>query len=198
MNPDVEIARLRELMPASGRMYVRIYHRPQQATVIETPFPKPWKRELRPIQINFDLWQELPHEQRDLLLLRAVSWLVSIKWLKPDWYQGLALAGLVGTAVELTQGDPVGVLVAGGLSAIAVRQLWQSFRGTEQEVAADDAAIATAQRRGYSRAAAAAHLLAGLEAVARLEGRRGLSFREALRSQNLRALAEPLLANRES
>ncbi|NJK99780.1 MAG: DUF3318 domain-containing protein [Spirulinaceae cyanobacterium RM2_2_10] len=194
MNPDVEIARLRELMPASGRMFVRVYNKPQQAVVLETPFPKPWKRDVRPVQINFDLWQELPLEQRDLLFLRAVTWLVGIKWLKPDWYQGLALAGVVGTAVELSQGDAMGVLVAGGLSAIAVRQLWQSFRGAQREVEADEGAIATAQRRGYSRAAAAANLLAALEATARLEGRRGLSFREALRAQNLRVLADPAMA----
>lgn len=198
MNPDVEIARLRELMPASGRMYVRIYSKPQQTTVLETPFPKPWNRDLRPIEINFDLWQELSREQRDLLFLRAVTWLVGIRWLKPDWYQGLALAGVVGAAVEVSQGDAIGVLVAGGLSAIAVRQLWQSFRGAQREVEADEGAIATAQRRGYSRTEAAASLLAGLESVARLEGRRSLSFREALRAQSLRVIAASAVSSRDA
>jgi hypothetical protein len=108
MNPEPEIRRLIELMPASGRMLTKIVSKPQQNTLIESPFPKPWSQE-RPIYINFDLWRRLPKPQRDLLLLRTVCWLIGVKWFKPELYQGFILAGLLGGILELAQGDAVGV-----------------------------------------------------------------------------------------
>ncbi len=188
MNPEPEIRRLIELMPASGRMLTKIVSKPQQHTVIESPFPLPWSQE-RPIYINFDLWRRLPKPQRDLLLLRTVTWLVSIKWFKPDLYQGVVLAGLLGGIVELAQGDAVGVVVATGLSALAGTQIWRGTRSSQSELDADETAIKVATRRGYTDTEAAEHLLAGIEAVAKIEGRSGLNFTELLRSQNLRAIA---------
>jgi hypothetical protein len=188
MNPEPEIRRLIELMPASGRMLTKIVSKPQQHTVIESPFPLPWSQE-RPIYINFDLWRRLPKPQRDLLLLRTVTWLVSIKWFKPDLYQGVVLAGLLGGIVELAQGDAVGVVVATGLSALAGTQIWRGTRSSQSELDADETAIKVATRRSYTDTEAAEHLLAGIEAVAKIEGRSGLNFTELLRSQNLRAIA---------
>ncbi len=188
MNPEPEIRRLIELMPASGRMLTKIVSKPQQTTVIDSPFPLPWSQE-RPIFINFDLWRRLPKPQRDLLLLRTVSWLIGIKWFKPDLYQGVILAGLLGGIVELVQGDAVGVVVATGLSAIASTQLWRSTRSSESELDADASAIKVATRRGYIESEAAQHLLSGIEAVAQIEGRSGLNFTELIRCQNLRAIA---------
>lgn len=188
MNPEPEIRRLIELMPASGRMLTKIVSKPQQSRVIETPFPVPWSQE-RPILINFDLWRRLPKPQRDLLLLRAVGWLLGIKWFKPDLYQGLSLAGLLGGIIELAQADAVGVVVAGSLSAIAATQVWRSTRSSQTELDADEAAIKVATRRGYTETEAAQYLLAGIEAVAELEGRSGLDFTELIRSQNLKAIA---------
>ncbi|MGD2181842.1 DUF3318 domain-containing protein [Lusitaniella coriacea] len=189
MNPSTEIYRLRELMPATGRMLVKISSQPQQAKVLETPFPLPWKSGTRPIYINFDLWQRLSTPQRDLLLLRSVSWVLGIQWFKADWQRGVALAGIVGSLFELSQGDAVGVLVAGGLSAIALRQIWRSNRSAKTEIDADEAAIKVAQRRGYSAVEAAEALLETLESVAKLEGRSNLNFTELIRAQNLRAIA---------
>jgi hypothetical protein len=188
MNPEPEIRRLIELMPASGRMLTKIVSKPQQSRVIETPFPVPWSQD-RPILINFDLWRRLPKPQRDLLLLRAVCWLLGIKWFKPDLYQGLSLAGLLGGIIELAQADAVGVVVAGSLSAIAATQVWRSTRSSQTELDADEAAIKVATRRGYTETEAAQYLLAGIEAVAELEGRSGLDFTELIRSQNLKAIA---------
>jgi hypothetical protein len=188
MNPEPEIRRLIELMPASGRMLTKIVSKPQQHTVIESPFPLPWSQE-RPIYINFDLWRRLPKPQRDLLLLRTVTWLVSIKWFKPDLYQGVVLAGLLGGIVELAQGDAVGVVVATGLSALAGTQIWRGTRSSQSELDADETAIKVATRRSYTDTEAAEHLLASIEAVAKIEGRSGLNFTELLRSQNLRAIA---------
>ena len=188
MNPEPEIRRLIELMPASGRMLTKIVSKPQQTAVIESPFPSPWSQE-RPIFINFDLWRRLPKPQRDLLLLRTVSWLVGIKWFKPDLYQGVVLAGMLGGIVELVQGDAVGVVVATGLGALAATQILRSTRSTESQLDADAGAIKVATRRGYTETEAAKHLLAGIESVAQVEGRSGLNFTELIRSQNLRAIA---------
>jgi len=188
MNPEPEIRRLLDIMPASGRMLTKIVSKPQQTTVIESPFPLPWSQE-RPIFINFDLWRRLPKPQRDLLLLRTVSWLIGIKWFKPDLYQGVVLAGLLGGIVELVQGDAVGVVVATGLSAIASTQIWRSTRSSQSELDADAAGIKVAIRRGYTESEAAGHLLSAIEAVAQIEGRSGLNFTQLIRSQNLRAIA---------
>ncbi|HEY9729835.1 MAG TPA: DUF3318 domain-containing protein [Chroococcales cyanobacterium] len=188
MNPEPEIRRLIELMPASGRMLTKIVSRPQQSTVIETPFPYPWSRS-RSIYVNFDLWRRIPKAQRDVLMLRAVSWLINIKWFKPDIYQGIVLVGLLGGIVELAQGDAVGTVVATGLSAIAGTQIWRSTRSSQRELDADEAAIQVATRRGYTESEAARHLLAGIETVAQIERRPSLDFTELVRTQNLKAIA---------
>ncbi len=187
-NLDSEIYRLIDLMPASGRMWCKLVSTPGQATLISTDFPMPWTRS-RQILINFDLWSQLPRPQRDLLLLRTVSWLTEIKWFKPDIYQGVVLAGVVGTLVEAAQGDVVGIVAAGGLTTLAGVRIWRSNRSSQVELIADEAAIRVAQRRGYSEADAARHLMAAIESAAQIEGRPSLSFNELLRSQNLRAIA---------
>jgi hypothetical protein len=188
MEPNIEIRRLIDIMPASGRMNSKIISKPEQKEVINAPFPLPWNQE-RPIYINFDLWRRLSKPQRDLLLLRTVSWLSSIKWLKPDIYQGVVAAGILGAVVEAAQRDVLGVVVAGGLSAIALTRIWKTNHSEESEINADTSAVKTAQRRGYSEIEAAEHLLSAIEAVAKLEGRTGLNFTELIRSQNLKAIA---------
>jgi hypothetical protein len=188
MEPNIEIRRLIDIMPASGRMMTKIVSKPEQAKVIDSSFPSPWNRE-RSIYINFDLWRRLTKQQRDLLLLRTVSWLIGVKWFKPDIYQGVAIAGLLGGLVESTQADVVGVVVAGGLTTLAIVRIWRTNRSQQAELNADEAAIRVAQRRGYSEVEAAQHLLSAIEAVAKIEGRSALNFTELIRSQNLRVMA---------
>ncbi len=188
MEPNIEIRRLLDVMPASSRMTTKIVSKPEQTRVVEAAFPLPWNRE-RPIYINFDLWRRLTKPQRDLLLLQIVSWLTGVKWFKPDIYQGVVLAGLLGGLVESVQADVVGVAVAGGLSAIALARIWRTNKSQESELNADAAAIRIGQRRGYSEAEAAQHLLSAIEAVAKIEGHSGLNFTELIRCQNLRAIA---------
>ncbi|MEH1935065.1 MAG: DUF3318 domain-containing protein [Nostoc sp.] len=188
MEPNVEIRRLLDVMPASGRMTTKLVSKPQQAKVIDASFPQPWNQ-ARPIYINFDLWHRLTKPQRDLLLLQMVSWLTGVKWFKPDIYQGVVLAGLLGGFLEAAQSDVVGVAVAGGLSAIAAWRIWRTNKSQESELNADAAAIKIAQRRGYSEAEAAQHLLSAIEAVAKIEGHSSLNFTELIRCQNLRAIA---------
>lgn len=188
MEPNVEIRRLLDIMPASGRMTVKLVSKPEQPKVIDASFPLPWNEE-RVIYINFDLWRRLKSPQRDLLLLRTISWLTGIKWFKPDIYQGVVLAGILGGLVESAQQDVVGVVVAGGLSAIAIARIWRTNRSQETELNADTAALRVALRRGYPESVAAEHLLTAIEAVAKIEGRSGLNFSELIRCQNLRAIA---------
>ncbi|MBD2522692.1 DUF3318 domain-containing protein [Nostoc sp. FACHB-133] len=188
MEPNVEIRRLLDVMPASGRMTTKIVSKPEQAKVIDASFPQPWNQ-TRPIYINFDLWRYLAKAQRDLLLLQMVSWLTGVKWFKPNIYQGVVLVGMLGGLLEASQSDVVGVAIAGGLSAIAAFRIWRTNKSQESELNADAAAIRIAQRRGYSEAEAAQHLLLAIEAVAKIEGRSGLNFTELIRCQNLRAIA---------
>ncbi|MEH2282695.1 MAG: DUF3318 domain-containing protein [Nostoc sp.] len=188
MEPNVEIRRLLDVMPASGRMTTKIVSKPEQAKVIDASFPQPWNQ-ARPIYINFDLWRRLTKPQRDLLLLQMVSWLTGVKWFKPDIYQGVVLAGLLGGFLEAAQSDVVGVAVAGGLSAIAAFRIWRTNKSQESELNADAAAIKIAQRRGYSEVEAAQHLLSAIEAVTKIEGRSSFNFTELIRCQNLRAIA---------
>ncbi|MEL6138394.1 MAG: DUF3318 domain-containing protein [Cyanobacteria bacterium J06628_6] len=189
-NPSLnaEIPRLRDLLPATGRMNSRIVSNARQPQVIKTPFPKPWKNS-HPVLINFDLWPQLAEGQRDLLFLREVCWLGAVKLVKVDVYQGVAAAGILGFLVELAQLDAIGMVTAGGLSAFAGTQIWRNSRGKQAEVEADEAALKVAQRRGYTMAEAAAELAAAIERVAQLENRPGLSFTELLRCQNLRGYA---------
>ena len=189
MNLESEIRRLLDVMPASGRMLTKIVSKSQQSRIIDAPFPMPWNWDSRPIYINFDLWRRLSRPQQDLLILRAVSSLQGIKWFKPDLYQGVALLGLLGLTVELLQGDAIGTIATGGLSAIAASQIWRSNRSVQRQLDADEAAIKVALRRGYTEAEAAAHLLSAIETAAQLEGRPSLNFTELIRSQNLRAIA---------
>jgi Protein of unknown function (DUF3318) len=188
MEPNVEIRRLLDVMPASGRMTTKLVSKPEQAKVIDASFPQPWNQ-ARPIYINFDLWRRLTKPQRDLLLLQMVSWLTAVKWFKPDIYQGVVLAGFLGGLLEASQSDVVGVAVAGGLSAIAAFRIWRTNKSQDSELNADAAAIRIAQRRGYSETEAAQHLLSAIEAVAKIEGRSSLNFTELIRCQNLRAIA---------
>ncbi|MDY6805944.1 MAG: DUF3318 domain-containing protein [Cyanobacteriota bacterium] len=188
MKQDREVYRLLEIMPASGRMLAKIISQPQQEKVIETPFPTPWNRE-RPIYINFDLWRRLPKQQRDLVLLHHVCWSCEIKWFKFDLDRFVLAGGLLGGISEITELDLVGILIAGGLTALAASRIWRNNRSVKVELDADEAAVGVATRRGYTEVEAANYLLQAIEAVAKLEKRSSLNFNELIRAQNLKAIA---------
>ncbi|MCG9885795.1 MAG: DUF3318 domain-containing protein [Cyanobacteria bacterium] len=184
-SPDSEISRLHDLMPASGRMWIRIVPQPGLGCAIASPFPYPWQRQ-RQLQINFDLWRRLPRPQRDLLALRQCAWVMGVRWFAPNWYQAAVALGSVTVLVELGQADALGALVAGGLTGVAGAQIWRLNRRPEREIEADQDAIAIAQRRGYGQREATEQLLAAIEAAAALAGR-PLDFEELLRCQRLRS-----------
>lgn len=188
MEPKVEVRRLSDLIPASARGSIKVISKPEQVKVIETSFPLPWYRE-RPIYINFDLWRNFTKQQRDLLFLRTVSWLTGVVWFKPNMYQGVALIGIFAGLIESAQGDAVGVVAGGGLSAIAILRMIRNNRSQESEIVADMAAIRLVQRRGYSEMEAAEYLLKAIETVVKIEKRSSFNFIELIRSQNLRTIA---------
>jgi hypothetical protein len=197
--PETEISRLCELMPASGRMYIKIQNKPEQRSVLEMTFPLPWQRQ-KIIAINFDLWQRLTQGQRDLLLLRSVSWLLGVKWFKADIYQGATAVGLVASIGEFFDGDLVGLVGAGGLTVLAAMQVWRINRNPERELEADEAGIRIAGRRGYTEMEAAKHLYTAIERVAQLEGKNQLDFAQLMRCQNLKTIAGvrgQVIGNRE-
>ena len=187
MESKAEIRRLLNVIPASSRMTVKIVSKPKQPRVIDATFPLPWTRE-RVISINFNFWSSLPEPQRDLLILQKVSWLTQVKWFQPQIYQGVAITGLVAGVMESAQGDVLGVGVATGLSAMALLRIWRGNKSSELELNADLAAIAIAQRRGYSESEAAEHLLSAIEAIAGIQKNGSLDFNELIRCQNLRAI----------
>ncbi|MBD0268461.1 MAG: DUF3318 domain-containing protein [Cyanobacteria bacterium Co-bin8] len=188
MDPNAEINRLRDLMPASGRMKTRLMLSESQPGLISADVPRPWNQ-THPVTLNLALWQQLTEPQRDLLFLRTICWVTAVNLLRPSWYQGLAATGIVGTLFELSQGDAVGVLTAAGLATLAGVQLWRTSRGVRVETAADEKAVEVAQRRGYTAAEAAQALLTAIETVPSIEGRSGLNAIDLIRCQNLRSLA---------
>ncbi len=185
VNPNAEIGRLRELMPATARMKTKLMLNERQLDVIRAEFPRPWQPATT-VSINFERWQQLTVAERDMLFLRTVCWVTLANVLKPNWYQALAAAGLAGGFVELLQGDPVGVLTAASVTALAGWQVWRGVTGPQVEIAADDKAVQVALRRGYGQAAAAEALIRAIESVPPLEGRQVLTVNELLRCQNLR------------
>lgn len=190
VNPDQEIPRLRELMPASGWMKTRIRSNPAQPKVITTAPRRPWKKTY-PISINFDLWGRLSIPERDLLFLQTIAWVTGTNPLKLDVPKGVAMAGVAATLFETFQGNAVGMLMAGGVTAIAATRVWRDSRGPADAMIADEDAIQVASRRGYSRVEAAQALATAIETVGRIEGRRSLNFNDVLRCQNLNAIAGP-------
>lgn len=191
MNIEQEISRLQELMPASGRMYCKIFPKSQKE-VISTIFPLPWQTGRRPIYINFDLWQQLSIPQRDLLFLRTVALCLGVQWFKWDWERGVALLALLGFLFQLSQQDVVGIVVSGTLFTVAAKQVWQQNRSLAREIEADTEGVKIALRRGYNEQEAVSVLVQAIEKVADLEGRLGLSFVELMRLQNLKKAAQAL------
>ncbi|MCL2923675.1 MAG: DUF3318 domain-containing protein [Trichodesmium sp. MAG_R04] len=183
-----ETSRLLDIMSASGRMMTKIVGKQDQTTIIQTTFPTPWNNH-RVIYLNFDLWMNLPKAQRDLIMLRTVSWLGKIQWFKPSINQGIFGVGIVGIISQLIEADLIGILVSSSLTTIGLIRIWQSNHNTEAELAADEMAIRVATRRGYEAPSAANHLLQGIENVAKIEGRNNFHFAELIRSQNLKAIA---------
>ena len=188
MNINEEIARLRDLLPASWRMTTSIKSIPEQPEAISSLPILPWVKDTQ-IGINFRLWRQLPEAQRDLLLLHEISWRQQTKWLQAGVYQGVSALSLVGIIIEAVEGDVTGIAIALLLGTIGINQILRKNKSSQIQVAADQEAIAIAQKRNYGEAEAAKALLDAIPAAARLAGRNTPEFTELIRCQNLKAIA---------
>jgi hypothetical protein len=188
MNINEEIARLRDLLPASWRMATSIKSKPEQLEPISSLQILPWQKGTQ-VNINFRLWRQLPEAQRDMLLLHEVSWRQQTKWLQTGAYQGIAAAALVGGVVEAVQGDVTGIAIAILLGTIGINQILRKQKSAQIQMQADSGALEVAQKRGYSEIEAARALLEAIPMAAKLVGRDAPEFTELIRCQNLRAIA---------
>ena len=188
MNINEEIARLRDLLPASWRMATSIKSKPEQTEPVSSLQILPWQKGTQ-VNINFRLWRQLPEAQRDMLLLHEVSWRQQTKWLQTGAYQGIAIASVVGGVVEAVQGDVTGMAIAILLGTIGINQILRKNKSSQIQIESDSEALEVAQKRGYSETEAARALLEAIPAVAKLIGRDKPEFTELIRCQNLRAIA---------
>jgi hypothetical protein len=188
MNINEEIARLRDLLPASWRMVTSIKSKPEQPEPISSLQILPWKKGTQ-VNINFRLWRQLPEAQRDMLLLHEVSWRQQTKWLQTGAYQGIATAAFIGGVVEAVQGDITGMAIAILLGTVGINQILRKNKSSQIQMQADTEALDVAQKRGYGETEAARALLEAIPAVAKLMGRNSPEFTELIRCQNLRAIS---------
>jgi hypothetical protein len=188
MNINEEIARLRDLLPASWRMTTSIKSKPEQPELIASSQILPWAKGTQ-IEINFRLWRQLIEAERDLLVLREISWRQQTKWLQVGVYQGVGAMAIVGGVVETVQGDVTGIAIAILLGTIGINQILRGNKSSQIQVLADNEAIAVAQKRGYREDEAARALLEAIPAAAKLSGRDKPEFTELIRCQNLKAIA---------
>ncbi len=188
MNINEEIARLRDLLPASWRMTTSIKSKPEQSKPITSLPILPWQKGTQ-INIDFRLWRQLPEAQRDMLLLYEVSWRQQTKWLQTGSYQGVAAIAIVGGIIETVQGDVTGIAIALLLGTVGINQILRTNKSSQVQVQADNEAIEIAQKRNYSQVEAARALLEAIPGIARLMGRNTPEFIELIRCQNLKAIA---------
>jgi hypothetical protein len=185
-NPQAEIQRLRDLLPASLRPLLAIEPIVSGSPDLIRIKPHPPWQPTGVLQIQFSRWISIPQGQRDLLFLREAGWFDSRNWLQPGLYQGIAAAGSLATVVELALHNPFSVLLAGGVTGLAVRQIWQNLNDDNVHFNADEFALRRAQYRGYDRREAARHLVTALETVQRLDKSDALNV---MRLQRLQAIA---------
>ena len=188
MNINEEIARLRDLLPASWRMTTSIKSKAELSKPIASLPILPWQKGTQ-VNVDFRLWRQLPEAQRDMLLLYEVSWRQQTKWLQTGVYQGVAAIALIGGIIETVQGDVTGIAIALLLGTIGINQILRTHKSSQVQVQADNEAIEIAQKRNYSQVEAARALLEAIPAIARLMGRSTPEFTELIRCQNLRAIA---------
>ena len=188
MNINEEIARLRDLLPASWRMTTSIKSKAELSKPIASLPILPWQKGTQ-VNIDFRLWRQLPEAQRDMLLLYEISWRQQTKWLQTGIYQGVAAIALIGGIIETVQGDVTGIAISLLLGTIGINQILRTHKSSQVQVQADNEAIEIAQKRNYSQVEAARALLEAIPAIARLMGRSTPEFTELIRCQNLRAIA---------
>jgi hypothetical protein len=187
LDPATEIARLKDLLPASWRMNTVIKSSLEQGQVISSTMPQPWQKTIK-VMLNFSLWDKLSRVERDLLLLREVSFRQQTSWFRIGPYQAITGFAGVGAVLQLNQTDLAGAAIALMLGLISGWQVWRQSQSEQVQLQADLEAIKAAERRGYTEITATQALLEAIAHCAQLEGRTTPTFTELLRSQQLRAI----------
>lgn len=164
-----EIERLRDLLPATLRPVLRITVVSYGAAALIRLKPKPIWQPNGVIELDYSRWRSLPQGQRDLLFLREAGWFDSRTWLQPGLYQLIAAGGAIATVAEIAMQNPFSVVLAGGVTGLAVRQVWQNLNSDEAQYDADEFALRRAEYRGYERRAAARFLYEALEQTVQVD-----------------------------
>ncbi len=191
-----EVERLRDLLPASLRplLQVRPAVLPSRASVgpstgssvLKLRRKTPWDPN-GIIEIDFGRWPSIPQPQRDLLFLREAGWFDCRNWLQPGPYQIVTLIGSLSFVGELATHNAFAALLAGGVTWLSARQIWQQMNGETVQLDADEFALKRAQFRGYDRRTAARHLLSALETIQNLDR---TDIVATMRLQRLQAIAQ--------
>jgi len=159
----------------------------EQGQVISSTMPQPWQKTIK-VMLNFSLWDKLSRVERDLLLLREVSFRQQTSWFRIGPYQAITGFAGVGAVLQLNQTDLAGAAIALMLGLISGWQVWRQSQSEQVQLQADLEAIKAAERRGYTEITATQALLEAIAHCAQLEGRTTPTFTELLRSQQLRAI----------
>ncbi len=187
-----EIQRLRDLLPASLRSLIAV----QPAVMpldglLKLKRSAPWRPDAT-LWVDFGRWPRIPQPQRDLLFLREVGLFDGQNWLRPGLYQMVAAVGGVSILAELASQNFFSVLLAGGVTGLAIRQVWQDIKGPTAQLDADEFALRRAQFRGYDRQEAARQLALALETTLQADKS---DIDTTLRLQRLQAIARGVNAS---
>jgi hypothetical protein len=160
-----------------------------QVDVIRANRMLPWQKRLK-IFIKPYEWQQFTPNQRASVFLHKVGYYSPALTRTLDFYIALTSLGGVSLVVEGFQRDPVGIAVSGGLSGLALWQLFKDRASDRRLLAADAYAVDRLVLRGLPRIQAVEALGQALHIEARLEGRSGNDLLDVLRYQNLKRLAQ--------
>ena len=185
-----EVARLKELLPASSRDEIEVIGAPfSQTEVIRARRLFPWQKHLK-VSIKVRDWEQFSPNQRATIFLHKVGYFSPSLTRSLDFYAALAGLGGVSLMVEGFQKDPVGIAVSGSLGGLAIWQLMKDRKSDRRLLAADAYAVDRLVLRGIPRIEAVEALGQALHIEARLEGRSGNEVVDVLRYQNLKRLAQ--------
>ncbi len=146
-----ELRRLRTLLPPELQSWVTV----EAATAVNPPLITCEELGKDEIEIQIDLvkWDQLAKDQRNLMFWHWVARIQQDTIPRDGWEMAALAIGLGGAVGELWVQDGLLLLLALGLCGVSGWRLYQrknSQRTIEQEIEADEKAIALATRFGYT------------------------------------------------
>lgn len=146
-----ELRRLRSLLPPELQSWVLV----ESTTAVNPPLIvcEEIGRDEVEIQIDMVRWEQLALDQRNLLFWHEIARIQNDTIPKDGWEMAALAIGLGGAVGELWVQDGLLLLLALALCGVSGWRLWQknnSEKVLDDLIAADEKAIALAQRFGYS------------------------------------------------